>query len=104
MTEKQNDTHIEAEGIVKESCRGIVTVVLSSGQVVKATLSGKMKMNKINVLPEDKVVLKMSLYDTSKGIIFQLIREKRRDVDQVQGNNNSYNKDRRSNGQPNRRK
>jgi translation initiation factor IF-1 len=99
MSDTQIDTHIETDGIVKESCRGIITVELATGQIVKATLSGKMKMNKINVLPQDKVLLKMSIYDTSKGIIFKLIREKRREE-----SSGDFNKDRRPNGKSNQRK
>lgn len=72
-----SDAHIELGGVVTDSCRGILTVELSTGQLVKAQLSGKMRMNKINVIVGDKVFVKMSTYDTTKGIIFKLIREKK---------------------------
>lgn len=72
----ENDKHVELEGIVKECNRGTITVELSSGQSVISTLSGKMKMNKINVLPGDKVVIKVSPYDMSRGFIFKLIKSK----------------------------
>lgn len=73
MTE--NDKHVEFEGIVKECNRGNVTVTLSSGQTIITTLSGKMKMNKINVLPGDTVLVKVSPYDTSRGFIYKLIKK-----------------------------
>ena len=71
------DSHVEADGIVKDSCRGVLTVTLSSGQIIKAQLSGKMRTNKINVIPGDKVLVKMSTYDLSRGIIFKLIKSQR---------------------------
>lgn len=72
----ENDKHVELEGIVKECNRGTVTVELPSGQTVICTLSGKMKMNKINVLPSDKVFVKVSPYDMTRGFIFKLIKGK----------------------------
>lgn len=63
--------HIESDGIVKDSCKGILTVELVSGQFVKAQLSGKMRQNKINIIVGDKVRVKMSPYDMSKGIIYK---------------------------------
>lgn len=74
MTE--NDKHVEVEGIVKECNRGTIVVELPAGQVVKATLSGKMKMNKINVLPGDKVFVKVSPYDMTRGFIYKLVRNR----------------------------
>lgn len=72
-----DDKHIELAGIVKECIRGVVTVELASGQSIKAQLSGKMKMNKINVLPGDQVHVKVSPYDTTKGFIFKLVKKPR---------------------------
>jgi translation initiation factor IF-1 len=71
-----NDKHVELDGIVKECVRGVITVELSSGQTVLTTLSGKMKMNKINVIPGDKVYIKVSPYDTTRGFIYKLIKGK----------------------------
>ena len=94
-----SDTHVTSEGIVKESCRGVVIVELSSGQTIKTQLSGKMRMNKINVLPGDKVLIKMSPYDTSRGIVYKLIRDKRREAAVV-----TYEQDEKSNDSRNRYK
>ncbi len=42
---------------------------LDNGQEVLAHLSGKMRMNRILLLPGDKVKFEMSPYDLSKGRI-----------------------------------
>lgn len=48
-------------------------VALDSGHEILAHLSGKMRMNKIRLLPGDKVKLQISPYDLSKGrITFRL--------------------------------
>lgn len=39
------------------------------GLVVKAHLSGKMRVNFIKILPGDKVTIQLSTYDLSKGRI-----------------------------------
>jgi len=46
---------------------------LENGHEILAHLSGKMRMNKIRLLPGDKVKVQMSPYDLSKGrITFRL--------------------------------
>lgn len=48
-------------------------VQLESGHEILAHLSGKMRMNRIRLLPGDKVKLEISPYDLSKGrIVFRL--------------------------------
>ena len=44
-------------------------VELENGHKVLATISGKLRMNFIKILPGDKVTLEMSPYDLSKGRI-----------------------------------
>lgn len=44
-------------------------VVLVDGRIILATLSGKMKMNHIRILPGDKVRAEMSQYDKDRGRI-----------------------------------
>lgn len=44
-------------------------VALENGHEILAHLSGKMRMNKIRLLPGDKVKLQISPYDLSKGRI-----------------------------------
>jgi translation initiation factor IF-1 len=48
-------------------------VSLENGHEILCHLSGKMRMNKIRLLPGDKVKVQMSPYDLSKGrIVFRL--------------------------------
>lgn len=44
-------------------------VVLESGNEILAHLSGKMRMNKIKILPGDRVKVQISPYDLTKGRI-----------------------------------
>ncbi|MFA5753798.1 MAG: translation initiation factor IF-1 [Patescibacteria group bacterium] len=44
-------------------------VALENGHEILAHLSGKMRMNKIRLLPGDKVKLQISPYDLTKGRI-----------------------------------
>ena len=44
-------------------------VLLENGHEILAHLSGKMRMNRIRLLPGDKVKVEMSPYDLSKGRI-----------------------------------
>ena len=44
-------------------------VELENVHKVLATISGKLRMNYIRILPGDKVTLEMSPYDLSKGRI-----------------------------------
>ncbi|HOZ53534.1 MAG TPA: translation initiation factor IF-1 [bacterium] len=48
-------------------------IKLENGHEILGHLSGKMRMNKIRLLPGDKVRVQMSPYDLSKGrIVFRL--------------------------------
>jgi len=48
-------------------------VALENGHEILAHLSGKMRMNKIRLLPGDRVKLQISPYDLTKGrIIYRL--------------------------------
>jgi translation initiation factor IF-1 len=62
---------IDYEGTIQDSCGGgfYKVKIDDSDTIILAHLSGKMKTNKILVLPGDKVKLSVSPYDTSKGII-----------------------------------
>ncbi len=44
-------------------------VRLENGHVILATISGKMRMNYIRILPGDKVSVEMSPYDLTRGRI-----------------------------------
>ena len=61
---------IEVEGIVTEMLRGSkFKVKLQNDHIVLCTISGKLRMNKINIVEGDKVTVSMSPYDLERGII-----------------------------------
>ncbi len=68
---RQDDKVIVVEGIVKEILPGSFYSVqlIDNNQVIRATVSGKMRMNKIRILPGDKVTLTLSIYDLTQGRI-----------------------------------
>ena len=61
---------IEMHGVVDE-CLPAATfrVRLDSGQTILGHLSGKMRLNRIRLLPGDEVKLEMTPYDLTKGRI-----------------------------------
>lgn len=66
---------IETEGIILEALsNGVFKVELVSGHEITCTLSGKMRMNYIKVLPGDKVKVEMSPYDLTKGRICRRLK------------------------------
>jgi translation initiation factor IF-1 len=76
---KNNDQHLELTGTVVEMCRGTfkVRVATKDGEpekIINAKLSGKLRINKINIMPDDIVTIKVSVYDTSTGFIVRRIR------------------------------
>ena len=59
---------IETEGEVLELMPSATfKVALANGHEIMAHLSGKMRMNKIKLLPGDRVRIQISPYDLSKG-------------------------------------
>jgi len=61
---------IEIKGEVLELLpAGTFKVLLDGGNEILAHLSGKMRMNKIRLLPGDKVKIEISPYDLTKGRI-----------------------------------
>ncbi|MFA5023583.1 MAG: translation initiation factor IF-1 [Patescibacteria group bacterium] len=80
--EKTNDSSstlnakdfIEMQGEVLELMPAAsFRVALENGHEILAHLSGKMRMNKIRLLPGDKVKLQISPYDLTKGrIIYRM--------------------------------
>ena len=61
---------IELEGTVVEALpNAMFKVQIDGGHVILATISGKLRMNFIRILPGDKVTVEMSPYDLSKGRI-----------------------------------
>lgn len=65
-----NKDFIESNGEVLELMPAATfKVKLENGHEILAHLSGKMRMNKIRILPGDRVKVEMTPYDLSKGRI-----------------------------------
>lgn len=61
---------IEVEGTVVEALpNAMFQVELENGHVVLAHVSGKMRMNFIRILPDDKVTMELTPYDLNRGRI-----------------------------------
>ena len=66
--EPERDDRMELTGVVEESLPGtLFKIRTSTGQLVLATLSGKMRQNHIMVLPGDNVIVEVSPYDPIRG-------------------------------------
>jgi len=76
QNEENKDTKklTRIEGRVIEALpNAFFKVVLDDGKEIMGFLSGKMRLNRITILPGDKVTLEMSPYDDSKGrIVYRL--------------------------------
>ena len=69
-TKKASKNFIETKGVVTELLpAGSFKIRLENGQEILGFLSGKMRMNKIRILPGDEVKVEMTPYDLSKGRI-----------------------------------
>ena len=64
---------IKQDGIIQEALsNAMFRVKLENGHEILATISGKMRMHYIRILPGDKVGVEISPYDLSRGrIIFR---------------------------------
>ena len=73
-SEEKNNQIIKTEGRVIEALpNAFFKVVLTDGKEIMGFLSGKMRMNRITILPGDKVSIEMSPYDDGKGrIVYRL--------------------------------
>lgn len=61
---------IKQDGEVTEALSNAnFKVRLENGHIILATISGKMRMHYIRILPGDKVSIEMSPYDLSRGRI-----------------------------------
>ena len=71
---KDSKKVIRIDGRVIEALpNAFFKVVLDDGKEIMGFLSGKMRLNRITILPGDSVTLEMSPYDDSKGrIVYRL--------------------------------
>ncbi|GDX45251.1 MAG: translation initiation factor IF-1 [Saprospiraceae bacterium] len=61
---------IKQDGIIEEALsNAMFRVRLENDHQITATISGKMRMNYIRILPGDKVSVEMSPYDLARGRI-----------------------------------
>ena len=61
---------MEFEGLVVETLpNACFRVKLQNDLIILAHISGKMRMNYIKIVPGDRVLVDISVYDTTKGRI-----------------------------------
>ncbi|MFN8509863.1 MAG: translation initiation factor IF-1 [Deinococcaceae bacterium] len=61
---------IRAEGVIVEALPNTMfRVELETGHVILATISGKMRIHYIRILPADRVVLEIPTIDPTRGRI-----------------------------------
>jgi translation initiation factor IF-1 len=61
---------IKLDGTITEALsNAMFRVKLENGHEILATISGKMRMNYIRILPGDKVAVEISPYDLTRGRI-----------------------------------
>lgn len=67
------EDRLEVDGVVAEKLpNNMFRVKLENGHLVLSHVSGKMRMNFINILPGDKVRVELSPYDLTRGrIVFR---------------------------------
>lgn len=63
------DNFIVVDATVEEILPQCYSVKLENGTVIRATVSGKMRMHKIRILPGDRVTVELSPYDLTRGRI-----------------------------------
>ncbi len=68
MSEKEGV--IELDGLVDEALPNTqFGIILDNGQTVTGYVSGKIRKNRIKILPGDRVTVELSPYDLTKGRI-----------------------------------
>lgn len=70
MSDQGSKQFIEMRGTVMELMPSAnFKIRLENGQEILGHLSGKMRMNRIRILPGDEIKVEMSPYDLTKGRI-----------------------------------
>ncbi len=64
----QGTTEFDGE-VLENLPNAMFKIKLSDGRVLLCTLSGRMRMNHIRILPGDKVKVEMTSYDVDRGRI-----------------------------------
>lgn len=74
--EKTNSSEIVVEGTIIEAFpNAMFDVELDNGSIVKCTICGKIRKNKIRILLGDRVQLGLSIYDLTKGRILYRLKD-----------------------------
>ncbi len=70
MTKKTRDDEILVTGTVEEALpNAMFRITMENGHSVLGYISGRMRSNKIRVLPGDRVQVVLSAYDLTRGRI-----------------------------------
>lgn len=70
QTDDTSKTFIEVNGVVEECLPATnFRIKLENGQEIIGHLSGRMRMNRIRLLPGDEVKVEMTPFDLTKGRI-----------------------------------
>jgi len=70
MEQSKSKEFIESVGVVEELLPSTTfKVKLEDGHYILAHLSGRLRLNKIRILPGDKVKVEITPYDLTKGRI-----------------------------------
>lgn len=74
MTNKKNEDKLQVQGVVTDvGTSAVCKVKLENGVEITAYPAGKLRMNSIRILPMDKVIVELSVYDLTKGrIVYRL--------------------------------
>jgi len=68
--EMSKEDVIKMEGTIEEALpNAMFRVVLDNGHKVLAHVSGRMRKNFIRLVPGDRVIVELSIYDLSRGRI-----------------------------------
>jgi translation initiation factor IF-1 len=66
---------IELEGKVIETLpNAVFRVQIESGQMILAHIAGKLRVNKIRILPGDRVIVEVTPYDLTRGRVTRRLR------------------------------
>jgi translation initiation factor IF-1 len=66
---------VRVEGTIVEALpNATFKVELDNGHKIQAHISGKMRMNFIKILPGDRVIIELSLYDLTRGRIVYRVK------------------------------
>lgn len=66
---QERDDRLELRGIVEEALPSTLFRVRVDATLILCTLGGKLRINRIRILPGDAVTIEVSPYDMSKGRI-----------------------------------